>query len=77
MSSQLKLIIATPAGAGRLPPSYAMIAGYGAVPEEGYVIVTVKDIDFPDSPQLTVNVVPESDAVRVLGGPGSVPISYR
>jgi hypothetical protein len=69
--------MATPAGAGRLPPSKAMIAGYGAVPDEGYVIDAVKDIDFPESPQLIVKVFPEIDAVRVAGLPGKVPSSYR
>lgn len=39
--------------------------------------MAVNDIDFPESPQLMVKVVPESEADKVAGGPGKVPSSYR
>lgn len=53
-----------------------MMAGYGALPPEGAVMVTEKEIDFPWSDTLIVRVFPLHEAVRDCGFPGFVPNSY-
>ncbi len=52
-----------------------MIAGYGAVPLLGYVIVTVNDTDLPPSPAVIVRVLPLKEAVSEDGFGGLVPSS--
>ena len=59
-----------------LIPPMAMMAGYGAVPEDGYVIEAVKEIDFPPSLTLMVKVEPEKEPVTEDGFGGRVPSSY-
>ena len=68
-------MMATPAGAGRLPPSKAMMAGYGAVPEVGYLMATEKEMDLPPSETLMVRVLPEKEPVTDEGFGGRVPSS--
>lgn len=75
MSLLLKLIIATPAGVGKEIPPIPMMAGKGAVPVDGYVMVGAKEIDFPPSVTVMVRVVPEKEAVTDCGVPGIVPSS--
>ncbi|KAK6360756.1 hypothetical protein TWF730_006881 [Orbilia blumenaviensis] len=52
------------------------LAGYGALPPDGAVIVTEKEIDFPWSDTFIVRVFPLHEAVRDCGFPGLVPNSY-
>ena len=59
-----------------LPPPYPMMAGKGAVPEDGYVMETEKEMDFPPSETLIVNVFPERDPVTDDGLGGLSPNSF-
>jgi hypothetical protein len=52
-----------------------IIAGKGAVPVVGYVIVGAKVMDFPASVTVIVSVLPEKDTVMDSGGPGKIPSS--
>lgn len=52
-----------------------MMAGNGPDPL-GFVIVTEKEMDLPESETWIVKVLPEYEAVTLEGFPGSVPSSY-
>src|ERR1700693_4869003 len=53
ISSLPKVMLPTPAGIGMLTPPIPMIAGYGAVPLVGVLIVAEKVMDFPPSVTVT------------------------
>jgi hypothetical protein len=45
------------------------------VPEDGYVIVTLKDMDFPELEAVMERVLPEKEAVTEEGLGGKAPSS--
>jgi hypothetical protein len=75
MSSLLKLITATAAGLGMKMPPIPIIAGNGAVPVVGYVMVGENVMDLPPSVTVMVSVEPEKEAVTDVGSAGIIPSS--
>ena len=57
-------------------PPIAMKAGKGPVPDEGYVICAVNEIEVIPFPALMVSALEAKDAVSVEGAGGLIPSSY-
>lgn len=62
------MIVATVAGTGTKAPERPMMAGNGADPEVGYLMLTVNEMLFPASVTLTVRVVPTEPRVSQTKG---------
>src|SRR5262249_27789009 len=69
-------MVATVAGIGNEEPPMVIMAGYGAVPPEGFRMLAEKDADLPPCVIATVMPVPLRVALTDSGGPGKSPSSY-